>query len=130
MDHEQRFIPNPNPGSEHAMSSSPASGSARQLARKQGLARMSAVTLGVGAAGVLGAVAIAVTLPQPVAAHAAAAASTSVRSNSSSDGESSDDHSVNSNTGSATTGSATSQLKAGTAPSTTSNPPAATSGGS
>lgn len=39
------------------------SGSAGQLARKQGMARMSAVTFCISAASVLGAVAIGITLP-------------------------------------------------------------------
>lgn len=43
------------------------SGSAGQLARQRGLARLSAVTFGIGAASVLGAVAIAVTLPDSTA---------------------------------------------------------------
>jgi hypothetical protein len=43
--------------------SPPTAGSARLLARKQGLARMSAVTYVIGVASVLGAVAIAVSLP-------------------------------------------------------------------
>jgi len=45
------------------MTSPPPSGSARQLARAQGLARLSAVTVGIGVASALGSVAIAMTLP-------------------------------------------------------------------
>ena len=135
------------------MSNSPTSGSARQLARKQGLARISAVTLGVGAAGVLGAVAIAVTLPQPVAARAATAAAslTSPRSSASDNRASAGDNrsshagdtsskarsstaasskARSSTAASSSTGSSTSQLQAGQAPSTTNNPPVATSAAS
>jgi len=151
MDHQQRGISHANPRTEQDMSNSPTSGSARQLARKQGLARMSAVTLGVGAAGVLGAVAIAATLPQPVAAKAASAAASltsprpsAIANRSSDDG---DDGSKATSSGAASTGAAssgaastgaasasavssTSQLQASQAPSTTKIPPVATSAAS
>jgi hypothetical protein len=119
MDHQQPSTSRTHgAGSEHDMPSSPMSGSARQLARKQGLAGISAVTLGVGAASVLGAVAIAVTLPgssTPVSDNAATTL-TSDRSSDNSLSDSDDDSG--------------SQLQTGDAPSTTNNPPAATSGGS
>ena len=53
------------------MNGSPTTGPDARLARKQGRARMYAATLGVGAASVLGAVAIAATLPGSTAASAA-----------------------------------------------------------
>jgi hypothetical protein len=134
----------PPPGSEQAMNSSPNSDSARQLARKQGLARMSAVTLGVGTAGVLGAVAIALNLPAPVATSTAGAA-TSAAAGSTSDQSSSID-STNLDSDESTTSQAQAeqlraqqlraeklraqQLQAARAPSTTNNPPAATSAAS
>lgn len=49
---------------------------ARQLARKQGMARISAITLGVGAASVLGAVGIALSLADPPEAPQTAVANT------------------------------------------------------
>lgn len=52
------------------MTSPPPTGSARQLARTQGLARLSAVTVGIGVASLLGSVAIAMTLPGSTAARA------------------------------------------------------------
>jgi len=97
------------------MNSSPTSGSARQRDRRQGLARMSAITRGIGAASILGAIAIAIALPQstaPSSVKTASAATTSVKPSSSS------------------TGGSTSQLQTTPAPATTTNPPAATSGGS
>jgi hypothetical protein len=111
----------PGAGSEHDMFGSPTSGSARQLARKQGLARMSVITLGVGAASVLGAVAIAVTLPgstTPVSDNAATTLTSDRSSNDSlSDRDDSDD-------------GFSSQSQTDLAPTTTDNPPAVTSGGS
>jgi hypothetical protein len=52
------------------MTSPPPSGSARQLARAQGLARLSAITVGIGVASALGSVAIAMTLPASAAGGA------------------------------------------------------------
>lgn len=105
------------------MNSSPVSGSARQRARKQGLARISALTLGVGAAGVLGAVAIAVTLPGSTAAVSANAATvTTTTSTTTGDDDSSDDDSGSQQQ--------TQQLQTTTAPSTTIVPPVVTSGAS
>jgi cytoskeletal protein RodZ len=122
MDHQQPSTSRtPGAGSEHDMTSSPTSGSARQLARKQGLARISAVTLGVGAASVLGAAAIAVTLPGPTTPVSDNAATT-LTSDRSSDDSLSDSDDSDDDSGS--------QLQTGEAPSTTNNPPAATSGGS
>jgi hypothetical protein len=141
MDNEQMSTPNRHIRDRDTVIRSPTSGSDRQRARNKGLAWMSAITLGAGAASTLGAVAIAVTLPGPtVAKPASAAVSPGNNTSSSSDDEasagspSSDDTSSNdtasgSEDDSSTDGS-TSQLQSGVAPSTTNNPPAATSGGS
>jgi hypothetical protein len=98
------------------MNSSPTSGSAtRQLAHRQGLARMSAITRGIGAVSILGAITIAIALPQSTAASTvktATAATTRAKSSSS------------------RAGSSTSQIQTTPAPATTTNPPPATSGGS
>jgi hypothetical protein len=91
------------------MSSSPPSGSARQLARNKGLARVSAITLGAGAAGLLGAAAIAVTLPSPTAATSTTASVMAA--------------------GASTNTSSGSTLQAA-APTTTNIPPVATTGAS
>ena len=58
------------------MTSPPPSGSARQHARAQGLARLSALTVGIGVASALGSVAIAMTLPAAAAGSAARPVST------------------------------------------------------
>ena len=50
------------------MTSSPTSASDRQSARNKGLAWVSALTLGAGAASAVGALAIAATLPSPTTA--------------------------------------------------------------
>jgi hypothetical protein len=127
---QQGFSPAPQPGAEHAMNGSPTSGPTRQHARRQGQARMSALTRVVGAASVLGAVAIAVSLPQSTSANTAAAspATTSLTSASSGDDNSSSDD--NSGTASSSTAGSSSQLQPSAAPTTTTTPPAATSGGS
>ena len=118
----------------------------RRLDRNKGLARISALTMGAGAAGLVGAVAIAVTLPGSTAVSQASRASgPNLTSGSSISGASSNNGS--SDDGSSDDGSTTpspsqsqaqlqaqaqaqSQLQPGTAPSTTNNPPAATSGAS
>ncbi|MEO8518358.1 MAG: hypothetical protein ABI438_04205 [Dermatophilaceae bacterium] len=131
----------------------------RRLDRNKGLARISALTMGAGAAGLVGAVAIAVTLPGSAAVSQASRASGpnltsgSTISGASSNNGSSDDGS--SDDGSSDDGSTTpsqsqaqlqaqvqaqaqlqaqaqaqSQLRPGTAPSTSNKPPAATSGAS
>jgi len=68
MDHEQRSIPHPPIRDWSTMNSPATSASARQLARNKGLAWVSAITLGAGAASALGAAAIAISLPSPTAA--------------------------------------------------------------
>jgi hypothetical protein len=89
------------------MISSPATRPARQHARNRALAWVSAITLGAGAAGVIGAVAIVSTLPGSTAAMSATSAGTT------------------------TSGTSGSQLQAGKAPTTTTSiPPVATSGAS
>jgi hypothetical protein len=95
------------------MTSSPTSGSARQLARNRGLAWVSAITLGAGAASALGATAIAVSLPSPTAASAGSATTlTASRSTSTNEDDSG------------------STLQAGSAPTTTNIAPVATTGAS
>jgi hypothetical protein len=108
------------------MNSSPTSGPARQLARRRGQARMSALTRGIGAASIVGAVAIAIALPQSTGASTvktASAATTSVTSKASGDDNNASDDS-------SSAGTSASQIQSTPAPATTTNPPAATSGGS
>ena len=108
-------------GSEHDVNTSPTSGLDRQLDRNKGLARISALTLGAGAAGLVGAVAIAVTLPGSTVVSALKSASASTLSSGST--ATGDDDTTS-------TSQAQSQLQSGTAPTTTTSPPAATSGAS
>jgi len=118
----------------------------RNLTRNKGLAWVSALTLGAGAAGAVGAVAIAVTLPQSIVASnvsSAAVARTTSNGNGSSSGVSSqddssqDDSSQDDSTSqlqpaapSQAQPAAPSQLQAAAPPSNTNNPPVATSGAS
>lgn len=106
------------------MMNTPTSGSDRQLARNKGLARISAITFGAGAAGLVGAVAIAVTLPNPTAATSANTASVAVSSSTpvqaGDDGDDDD----------SSTTSSTPQLQPAAPPSNTNIPPVATSGAS
>jgi len=90
------------------MTSSSTSGTTRQFARNKRLAWVSALTLGAGAAGVLGAAAIVVTAPSPTAATGTTAATLA--------------SGASRNTGST--------LQVAAAPATTNNPPVATSGAS
>jgi hypothetical protein len=106
------------------MMNTPTSGSDRQLARNKGLARISAITFGAGAAGLVGAVAIAVTLPNPTAATSANTASVAV--SSSTPAQAGDD---GGDDDSGTT-SSTPQLQPAAPPSNTNIPPVATSGAS
>lgn len=106
------------------MMNSPTSGSDRQLARNKGLARISAITFGAGAAGLVGAVAIAVTLPNPTAATSANIASVAV---SPSTPVQAGDDGGDDDSG---TTSSTPQLQPAAPPSNTNIPPVATSGAS
>ena len=106
MDHEQRSTP-PN-RDLNIMTSSPTSGSTRQVARNKSLAWVSALTFGAGAAGVLGSAAMVVSAPSPTAATGTSAATLA--------------SGTSRNTGST--------LQAAAAPATTNNPPVATSGAS
>ena len=110
----------------------------RQLHRNKGLARISALTLGAGAASLVGAVAIAVTLPGSTVVSALKSTTASTLTSGST---ATDDDSISSSSGddgSTSTSQAQaqaqaqaqSQLQSGTAPTTTNNPPAATSGAS
>lgn len=110
------------------MNNSPTSGSARRLARKQGLARLSALTVGAGAAGVLGAVAIGAALPHSNAASTVKTASAATTSHPSESSSAASSSMKSSSTKSSSAGSSTVQPHA--APSTTNNAPVATSGGS
>ena len=112
MDNDQHLLPFSQDRDRNTVTDRPTPGSARQLARKKGLAWVSAITLGAGAASALGAAAIVMSLPSVTAATstkaAAAAASTS------------------------TTAGSTKQasLTSAAAPTTTSAAPVATSGAS
>ena len=91
------------------MTSSPTSGPARQRARNKGLAWVSAITLGAGAASAVGAAAIAVLLPNH---NIATSSQTSSAANAS------------------TNPAKASALQAGTAPATSNLAPVATTGAS
>jgi len=126
--HPQRT---PRAGSEHDVNSSPTPGSDRQLARNKGLARISALTLGAGAAGLVGAVAIAVTLPGSTLAGALKSTSASaLTSGSTTTGDDGSTSSSSGDDGSSSSSQTQTQLQSGTAPSTTNSPPVATSGAS
>jgi hypothetical protein len=114
-------------------------GSDRQLHRNKGLARISALTLGAGAASLVGAVAIAVTLPGSTVVSALKSAtastltsgSTAAGNDDSTSSSSGDDGSTSTSQSQAQAqAQAQSQLQSGTAPTTTNSPPAATSGAS
>jgi hypothetical protein len=133
-------------GSVQKLTCSRMSGSARQLARTQGQARMSAVTLGVGAASVLGAVAIAVTLADSTPAVAETSANPAAMTVGASTPQTSDDgflsqpHGTGPRAGTRSRRSRTrasrphvrsqTPSRSALAPRTTHNPPVATSGGS
>ena len=107
------------------MTGSSSSGSDRQHARNKGLAAISAITLGAGAAGLVGAVGIALTLPGATSSTIASAGR--VASNSvtfTTDDDSGDDSGSQLQTGTA------SQLRTGSATTTTTVPPVATSAAS
>jgi hypothetical protein len=118
-------------------------GSDRQLHRNKGLAGISALTLGAGAASLVGAVAIAVTLPGSTVVSAlksttastltsgSTAAGNATSSSSGDDGSTSTSQSQSQAQAKAQAqAQAQSQLQSGTAPTTTNSPPAATSGAS
>ena len=129
MDHQERSIPNPTTLDWSTMNSSTASASARVAARNKGLAWVSAITLGTGAAGLIGAVGIAVSLPRPTTATTATVASASTAAAQPS---TSSDEGVNDDSG--TTQQAAplqaAPLQAAPAPATANTPPVATSGAS
>jgi len=119
------------------VNSSPTSGSDRRLDRKQGLARISALTLGAGAAGLVGAVAIATSLPGSTVVSALNSGSAATQTSSST--TTGDDGSTSSGDDGSTAQvqfqsqsqpQAPSQLQSGTSPTTTNKPPVATSGAS
>jgi len=105
------------------------SGSDRQLDRNKGLARISALTLGAGAAGLVGAVAIAVTLPGSTVASALKSTSASTLiSGSTATGD--DGSTSTSQTQAQAQAQAQTPLRSGTAPAATNSRPVATSGAS
>lgn len=108
MNREQPGTKRPPAQHWSTMNDSATSRSARQLARNKGLAWVSAITLGAGAAGALGAVALATSL-NSATSQSASAATTS---------------------GTSTGTSSSQRLQAATAPTTTTSPPVATSGAS
>jgi hypothetical protein len=134
MDNEQRHHPG-RPIRDPGTAGPSNSGSNPQAARNKGLAWVSAITLGAGAASTVGALAIAVSLASPTltsSLSSAPVASTpnntlsdagSVASNSSEGG---DDDGAQSQAQAA----AQPQLQQVAPPSNTNNPPAATSGAS
>lgn len=135
------------------MNSSPTSGSDRRLDRNKGLARISALTLGVGAAGLVGAVAIAVTLPgSTVATQASSTGASALTSGSTTTNDDGSTSRTSGDEGSASQSQSQSQsqpqsppqsqpqsqsqlqsqlqLQSAAAPSRTNRPPVATSGAS
>lgn len=134
------------------MNSTTPAGSDRQLHRNKGLARISALTLGAGAASLVGAVAIAVTLPGSTVVSALKSPTASTLPGSTAAGNDDSTSSSSGDDGSTSTSRALaqapaqapaqaqaqalaqtqvpSQLKSGTAPTTTKSRPAATSGAS
>jgi len=131
MDNKQERIPRKPTSDQSTMKSSHTPGSARQLARNKGLARISAVTLGVGAASALGAVAIAITLPNPIVAKTLNTAPVAASSPVGGDDDDSGSQ-LPANTGASRPAAPAPQqkLQSVTPPTTTNNPPAATSGAS
>jgi hypothetical protein len=137
MDHEQSSRQRPAYRDQSTPNGAPTSGSSRQLARNKGLAWVSALTVGAGAAGVLGAAAIAITLPRPQSASAATttvAERTPARTPAASqpgegqnNGDGDDDSSGASSPQQAAPAA---PLQAAPPPAPSNNPPAATSGGS
>ena len=110
MDQELPNDPRPPIPQWSMMKSSPTTGAGRQLARNRGLALVSAITLGAGAAGVVGAGAFAFTLAsQSASVHTSASVSAVGTSNNASSGT---------------------QLSSAGAPSTTKLAPVATTGAS
>jgi hypothetical protein len=133
MNHHQPNHPQrtPRAGSEHDVNSSPTSGSDQRLDRNKGLARISALTIGAGAAGLVGAVAIAASLPGSTVASALNGASASTQtSGSTATGDDGSSSSSSGDDGSTSQVQPQTQLQSGTAPTTTNNPPVATSGAS
>ena len=110
------------------MNNSHISGSDRALDRNKGLASISALTLGAGAAGLVGAVAIAVTLPGSTVASALNSTSSTLVSGSTATGD--DGSTSTSQTQAQTQTQTQTPLQSGTAPKTTNSRPLATSGAS
>ena len=109
MDHEQNSLRGAHSERRVPLTVSTPSGSARRAARSKGMAWVSAITLGVGAASAVGAAAVVANLPSATAATSATAAAATSATSTTSSG---------------------SQLQAASAPTTTTVPPVATSGAS
>ena len=121
MDNNERNSPRNPVRDGGTMSGSPTtgtSGAARQLARNKGLAWVSAITLGAGAASVLGTAAIALALASPTAATTASA------------GTSATSTSQNTDDGESGSTQRAAPLQAAPAPATSNNAPVATSAAS
>jgi len=133
MDHEQGSIPHPPIRNWSTMTSSPTSASARQLARNKGLAWVSAITLGAGAASALGATAIAITLPSPTAATGTSASRTTASTLAASAPVNTNEENISEDDSGTTQQAAPQQavpLQATAAPTTTNIPPVATTAAS
>jgi len=129
MDNEQARIPRKPIRHPNTMNGSPTSPSSRQLARNKGLARISALTLGVGAASALGAVAVAITLPSPTVAKSVNSAPVAAVSPAGSDDDDSGSQ-LPADTRASQQAAPAQQLQSVTPPTTTNSPPVATSGAS
>lgn len=140
MDNEERRDSRPPMLGRSTTTSLPTSGSARQLARSKGLAWVSALTLGAGAASALGAVVIASALPSPTLATSASPAATAATTpvpaavsavvNSAVSTDDDDDSGTRAQPATLRTAPKASTLKATAAPTTTKAAPVATSGAS
>ena len=113
------------------MNTSHTSGSDRQLDRNKGLARISALTLGAGAAGLVGTVAIAGTLPGSTVASALKSSSASTLiSGSTATGDDGSTSTSQTQAQARAQAQAQTALQSGTAPAATGSRPVATSGAS
>ena len=119
------------------MNSTTPAASDRQLHRNKGLARISALTLGAGAASLVGAVAIAAGLPGSTLVSALKSTTASTLTAGSTAAGNDDSASASQAQAQApaqaqaqTQAQAPAQLQSGTAPTTTNSRPAATSGAS
>ena len=117
MDNDERKSPRNPVRKGSSMNTSGSSDTARALARNRGLAWVSAITLGAGAAGVVGAAAIAVALPGTTSATTASSGTSASASQSTGEDDSGSTQQA-------------APLQAAQAPSSSGNPPVATSAAS